>query len=141
MSTLQATIPTPPVLPGVWLIRRADRLAVRELPSPAPAADADVERALTHLRSYGLVAGISRRARLLILGGTSAANAPEAPIFQEGFMISLEADGTFSILVTGPGPREAAAQARTLTEATEKVLDIYRSRQDAGAREHPSSSR
>lgn len=56
-------------------------------------------------------------------------------------MISREPDGTFLVLVTGPGPLEELAHATDLAESAEKVLAIYRARQDASGESRPPRAR
>jgi hypothetical protein len=135
MSISQA-LPESDVLPGVWFIPRVERLALRDA-QPDRSASAHkrqngVERALQHLRAHGLSADASKSHALLILGGTSVHGVPEAPIFEEGFMISVEPDGTLLVVVTGPGPCDEVYHATDLVEATEKVVAVYRARQRAG---------
>ncbi len=128
-------LPTPPpFLPPLQAIKRIDRfnlLDARQLtgaPDKMPKDAPDVMAALTRLSAEGLLAAVSKGSHFLILGGTGKSTDSGITVYHDGFTISRERDGSFLAGVAGPGNHSEQVPARTLSEATDAVLSVYRSR-------------
>jgi hypothetical protein len=91
--------------------------------------EVEAEEALARLRAAGLVARIPKRPPFQIVGGTSTVADTKIVTYVDGFVITLEKDGSFLAQVGErlDHPRERFRTAR-LGDAVDAVLDTYRRR-------------
>ncbi len=93
-------------------------------------ADSSFVGALARLRQAGLDAAITKQEPLRIVGGRRGRTVGAIKVYDEGFVISCEPDGSFFGGVAGPGNTSERICAASLGQAVDFVVDVYRRRSE-----------
>jgi hypothetical protein len=138
MLSLEHKFPDPPFLSPVAHQVALERLRVStvyrpRVPSRASALalqfQASAPQVIADLRSAGIIAEVSKNPPWEIVGGV--AMVQDSPIrgYEEGFVISLEEDGSYLVVVAGTRRnRIERHKTKTLIEAAQVLGDVYKQR-------------